>query len=767
MQFLATSLTAFGLAASALAEPVFVEAESFGRPGGWQLDTQFIEIMGSPYLLAHGLGRPVEDAVTTISIPQAGDYHVFVRTKDWVAPWKAPGAPGKFQLLVNGQALPETLGASGAEWHWQAAGSLQLAAGEVQLALHDLTGFDGRCDAIVFTTAQGSSLPNGGPDLVAFRRKCQRLPEVPPETEEYHLVVIGGGYSGVAAALSAARQGLKVALVQNRPVLGGNGSSEIRVWAQGGTRRGLYPRIGEIVEEFADHAKNSPGTKAEYGDQLKEETVRKEKGIDLYLNHHVIAVAMQKGERKAIQTVTALDTKTGEEKRFRGQFFADCTGHGTVGALAGASFTMKESGHMGMSNMWFWQNAEAPVEFPKLEWALPLALGDFPITKAAEGQPFHKGEWFWESGFDKHPLKDLELVRDWNLRAVFGAFNAMKNGPEADKFAKARLDWVACIGGTRESRLLEGDIILTEKDIVDRKPFPDGCVPTTWDLDLHYPKEQYAKKFPDAPFISKAVFGKGVDRREGYPLPYRCFYSKDVENLFMAGRCISVTHEALGTVRVMRTCGMMGEVVGKAAYLCVANQSTPRGIYQSHLDELKQLWGLPGAARRAKIGGPVEIPKDLPVLGPSPGDRGRVMGLDPKSFGGVVIDDEQAVLTGKWTQGTGLKGFVGIGYRYSTGSAAEAEARFQFTVPKSAKYEVRIAWQPHENRAAAVPCSIETGSSTEMVTLNQKQAPAMEKGFTSVGTFPFLAGKSCSVVLSAKGVTGNVHADAVWLVEVK
>ncbi|WP_218280841.1 FAD-dependent oxidoreductase [Verrucomicrobium spinosum] len=209
----------------------------------------------------------------------------------------------------------------------------------------------------------------------------------------------------------------------------------------------------------------------------------------------------------------------------------------------------------------------------------PLKSKNFPQNTTFMPSDLLHGEWFWESGFDKHPIEDLELVRDWNFRAVFGAFSAMrKSNPE--KYANYGFQWLAFIGGTRESRLLQGDIVLTQEDIVSKKEFPDGCVPTTWDLDLHYPKEQYMKKYGDNPFISRAAFGKGVDRRNGYPVPYRCFYSKDVENLFMAGRNISVDHNALGSTRVMRTCGMMGEVVGKAAYLCVRHQTSPR-VYMS------------------------------------------------------------------------------------------------------------------------------------------------------------------------------------------
>ena len=187
----------------------------------------------------------------------------------------------------------------------------------------------------------------------------------------------------------------------------------------------------------------------------------------------------------------------------------------------------------------------------------------------------------------------MRRVHDWNLRAVFGAFNAMKNRDGAAQHKNAKLTWVAYVGGPRESRRLLGDVILTEEDIVSKRDFLDGTVPSTWSIDLHYPKKQYAQKYPDNPFISYAVHGKGVDRSYGYPVPYRCFYSRNVENLFMAGRCISVTHEALGTVRVMKTCGMMGEVVGRAASICIQRDCLPRDVYESHLEDLIELINLP------------------------------------------------------------------------------------------------------------------------------------------------------------------------------
>ena len=578
---------------------LLVEAESFQDRGGWQLDTQFIEIMGSPYLLAHGLGDPVKDALTTVTFPSTGKYNVFVRTKDWVAHWKVAGAPGKFQLLVDGAALIETFGTQDAEWSWQAGGTVEIQNAQTKLALHDLTGFEGRCDAIYFTTDAAAIPPNDLATMAKWRKKLLGLPEKPVDAAPVDLVVIGGGYAGMGTAISAARMGCKVALIQDRPVLGGNGSSEVRVWAMGGTRRGLYPSLGEIVEEFADHAKASPGTFEEFGDAKKEALVRSEKNISLYLNNHAFAVET---EGKRIVAIVAINTMNSETIRFTGTYFADCTGHEIIGALAGADLSIKEDGHLGMSNMWRWKDTGTPQVFPDVPWALNLEMLDFPYPNR-----FH-AEWFWESGFNKDPLKDLEYTRDWNLRAAYGAFNAMKNKDGKEKHVNAKLEWIAYIGGTRESRQLLGDVILSREEIEQKKPYPDGCVPTTWDIDLHYPKEQYAKKFPEDPFISKAIFGAGVDRQHGYPVPYRCMYSRNIENLFMAGRGVSVTHEALGTVRVMKTGGMMGEVVGKAASICVKHTCKPRDVYEKYFDELKELMNLPGKARRNTVNDPLTAP---------------------------------------------------------------------------------------------------------------------------------------------------------------
>ena len=731
---------------------LLLEAESFEQPGGWSLDTQFIRQMGSPYLIAHGLGKPVADATAKITFIETGTYHVFVRTKDWVARWKADGQPGKFQLLVDGTPLKEIFGTKGAVWNWQDGGTVEIKSKTITVALHDLTGFDGRCDAIVFT--KGPTPPPDSNDILpAWRRNMLGLKETPTLKSGYDLIVVGGGYSGMGAAISAARMGCKVALIQDRPVLGGNGSSEVRVWAMGLIRRGKYPRIGEIVEEFSDKAKKSPGTFEEFGDAKKEELVRAEANIDLFLNHHAFQVDM---DQNRIASVSAFDTKTSEHIQFKGKLFCDATGHGTLGSLAGADWTMTDKGRMGMSNMWAWDEGDKSVEFPKTPWALDLSMADFPYPVD------HHGQWFWESGFDKDAIGDAEGIRDWNLRAVFGAFNAMKNRDGAEKHKTAFLTWIAFIGGPRESRQLLGDYVLTQDDIVNKKEFTDGCVPSTWSIDLHYPKKQYAEKFPDNPFISIAEHDRRIDRDYGYPVPYRCFYSRNIENMFMAGRCISVTHEALGTVRVMKTCGMMGEVVGKAASVCIKHDCPPSAVYDRYWSEMDKLLQLPGKAFRLKPTDPMTIPKDSLPLASS---YGPPTGLDPANLLGVVIDNRQAKSVGSWTAGTGLKGYVAYDYVYAPADSG-ATITYEWKADKDVNVEIRLAFQPHENRSKSVPVTIAIGTARKEVRVNMKEKAAIDNTFVSLGTFSVKAGDTVSITQSTEKAGGIVHSDAIQILPV-
>jgi len=582
------------------ASTFLVEAEQFAEKGGWQIDTQFIESMGSSYLIAHGLGKPVADAVTDVDVPADGFYRVWVRTLDWTKRLDRPESAGRFQISINGERLTEELGTGEPKWNWQPAGKVELKAGKAKLGLHDLTGFNGRADAILFSSEQDFVPPA---DATFEERTAWKISGVPSAIEDagnFDLVVVGGGYGGLGTAISAARMGAKVALIQNRKLLGGNGSSEIRVWAKGNYPESEYP-LDQIIREFEDKASASPAPAEEFVDDKKDKVVAAEKNITLFLGHHAYGLDMKDGK---IASVKAVDIEAGKIKRISGKFFADCTGHGFIGMWSGADTKFTEKGRMGMSNMWIWENRDQPVSFQEQAWMYQFGDKDFPYPKIRHG--FGHAEWFWESGYDSHPVKELENTRDLNLLASFSAWSSIKNhgaykerDPKAH--ANAELTWMAYIGGTRETIQILGDVVLTGDDVRGKKPFDDATFKTTWSIDLHYPVEQYKDTIPGKPFIARAVHGPGVDAKVGYAVPYRTLYSRNIPNLFMAGRNISVERDALGTIRVMKTIGMMGVTIGRAAALATVRDCSPREIYTDHLDEVKSLWKHPGDKRFATL----------------------------------------------------------------------------------------------------------------------------------------------------------------------
>ena len=570
---------------------ILVETESFHEKGGWVIDQQSFDILGSSYLLAHGMGVPVLNAVTEIHVDRPGDYHVWVRTKDW-APF--PRGPGKFNLVIDGKKVDRVFGSDGSdEWRWYQGGMVKLNKGSVRLELEDLTGFEGRCDAILLTLDPKFMPPNDKASLESLRVELLDFLSATEDLLPFDIVVVGGGIAGITTAVQSSRLGLKVALIQNRPVLGGNNSSEIRVHLMGDLDKNHYPKLGRIVRELdnGDPENANPDARA-YGDKRKLEVVLAEKNVSLFLSTHAHGVEME-GDR--IVVVLARNIETNKEYRFRGTLFADCTGDGTLGYLAGADYRLgresrSETGEtmapeeaddftMGSSNLWNAAEEPFPSEFPETPWALP-----FSDEYHMEGT---RSRWTWETGFGNfNTVLDAEKIRDHNFRAIYGNWSYLKNHKK-EKYANWKLNWVAYISGKRESRRLMGDHILTQQDLQDHVIYPDGVVTTTWSIDLHFPDSVNSKYFPGEEFISWFVHPE----IKPYPVPYRCLYSRNIDNLMMAGRNISVTHVALGTIRVMRTTGMMGEVLGHAAYLCIKHETDPRGVYEEHLDEMKEMLG--------------------------------------------------------------------------------------------------------------------------------------------------------------------------------
>ena len=581
---LLSSTTAFGTG-------VWVEAESFRDKGGWSVDQQFMDLMGSPYLIAHGMGKPVADAVTTVEFPESGTYHAYVRTFNWVAPWYDGEGPGRFSLRVGKRTLPEGLGNRGREWMWQYAGRVAVRKGPVEVSLTDLSGFDGRCDAVYFTRDQGDVPPADSGELAAFRRRMLHIPDTPQRVESFDFVVVGGGIAGMCAAVSASRLGCRVALVNDRPVLGGNNSSEVRVHLGGVIEVGPNKGLGRMIREFGHSCGGNAQPAGNYEDAKKEEFIAAEKNVALFAGCRAVAVNTTGGR---IASVVVRHIETGEETLLEAPLFADCTGDGTVGFLAGADFRMGRESRdefgeelapaaadrmtMGSSVQWYSVDAGKKTDFPVFSYG--LRFDDTNCEKVT------MGEWKWETGMNLDQIADFERIRDYGLLVVYSNWSFLKNGlRDNGEFRNRELGWVAYVAGKRESRRLLGDYVLKQDDIDKHVFHEDASFATTWDLDLHFPDSLNSVRFPGREFKAAT---KHVHIYP-YAVPYRCLYSRNVDNLFMAGRNISVTHVALGSVRVMRTTGMMGEVVGMAASLCRKYGTSPRGVYQRHLDELRSL----------------------------------------------------------------------------------------------------------------------------------------------------------------------------------
>ena len=570
---------------------LFIEAESFRNKGGWVIDQQFMDVMGSPFLMAHGLGTTVGDAHTNIQITEAGKYYIFVRTRNWNTKWNPKEAAGKFQLAFDGKTLAKTFGTDSENWSWSKGGSIDLKERTYDISLKDLTGFNGRCDAIIITSIPDFIPPDGIEELADFRREKLGLSKNPENAGDFDFVVIGGGMAGICTAISAARLGVKVALVQNRPVLGGNNSSEVRVHLGARIKLDPYPNLGNLVNEIGPERGGNAQPGSFYEDDKKMLAVLEEENISLFLNYHANEVIT---EDNKIKSVRATHIENGRKLQFSAPLFADCTGNGTIGFLAGAEYmegresrdvygeetapVIADNLTMGASVQWYSEKQNQEIIFPDIKWGL-----EWDEEKA---EAITRGDWMWETGMGMDMHEDFEQIRDYGMIVVFSNWSYVKNHSKAKgNFSKEKLTWVAYIAGIRESRRLKGDYVLIQQDLVERRVYPDGTVPTTWSIDLHYPDPQNSALFPGAEFKSIA---KHINIYP-YPIPFRCLYSKNIDNLMMAGRNISVSHVALGTVRLMRTTGMEGEVLGMAASICKNHNTTPRGIYENHFDKLKTL----------------------------------------------------------------------------------------------------------------------------------------------------------------------------------
>lgn len=570
---------------------VMVLATTFADKGAWTVEQQFILQMGSSYLLAHGNGSPlVKDAVTTVEVPADGEYSLFARTKNWTKHWSDGPTPGIFQILIDGVADKTIFGTDKVEWHWQKGARLFLKKGLHTLALHDLAGFDGRCDAIVLTTTE--DVP--GDSLADYKRLREVLLGVnkPVDKGQFDFVVVGGGMSGMCAALAAARLGSKVALIQDRYVLGGNNSSEVRVGLGGQINLDPYPSLGYLLNEIGPEKIGNARGAHHYEDEKKLKVILAEKNISLFLGYCVTDLEK---DGDCITSVVAMEATKQDRIKIGGKLFSDCTGDAHLAAMAGAECRMgresraefneslapeKADGFtMGVSIEWYCEDWNTPCTFPdSIDWG--LKLDEYTI------EPVHRANWYWEVGMRDDQVADAEKIRDYGMYVAYSNFSYCKNRySKKEDWICTHLVWVSHVSGKRESRRVMGDYILKEQDLTRPIPHEDGTCTTTWRIDQHYPMEKNSQQYPGAEWLSVGV----LTPIDFYALPYRCFYSKDIRNMFMAGRNISVSHIAIGSTRVMRTCAMIGEVVGMAASICANRKVFPRDIYTDHFADLQAL----------------------------------------------------------------------------------------------------------------------------------------------------------------------------------
>jgi len=529
------------------------------------------------------MGEVVRNASTKVKLKETGDYHIWARTVNW-----APGkweAPGRFKLKVNDSILPKELGTHSG-WGWEYVGKTLVSDSKnVHLELIDVTGFNGRCDAIYFSV-DNTKPPSSSEKLAVWRKTILAEPNMPKETKDYDLVVVGGGIAGCAASIAAAEQGLNVALIHDRPFLGGNASSEIRVHTLG-----IYGHFERILKKIDTEHYPNGSAESKLDQEKRDNNVKGYKNIDLFLNFRAYdAVA----EEHTIKHVDARHTTSGKRIRFTAPRFVDSTGDGWIGYWAGAEFSygresvdtygeeweehgelwspkIADNAVMGSSVLWGSKVMESKQEFPEVPWAMPVAKTHEEVN----------GEWQWEfTRNDLNQIDDAEEIRDHMLKAIFGSFY---NAKQKAEHSNRKLEWVSYLVGKRESRRLVGDHIFTFNDAKEGTKFPDAVVIETRAVDVHYQTILEDEKNPD--FISEALFYKAPE----YYIPYRSLYSKNINNLFMAGRNFSCSHAGLGGPRVMRTTGQMGAAVGIAASLCNKYDVMPRDIYTGYLEEYLDL----------------------------------------------------------------------------------------------------------------------------------------------------------------------------------
>lgn len=403
------------------------------------------------------------------------------------------------------------------------------------------------------------------------------------------VAVVGGGLAGVCAAIAAARHGAQVILIQDRPVLGGNTSSEIQVHATGADCSGGRPhaREGGILEEMRlAEAVRNPQRCGQVWDLVLWEWVTREANITLLLNTICTGATVDGG---IIQSITAARESTEDLFEISARVFIDCSGDGRLAAEAGAGCMVGREGKdefgepdaegpddktMGCSLMFIARDMGVPVPFTAPPWAIKFTEDMLPHR--GHGELSH-GHWWIEYGGELDVIKDIEQIRDHLLACLMGLWDHVKNGGRhgAENWA---LTWFSFVPGKRESRRIIGEHILTEVDLLELRQFPDAVAHGGWSIDTHPPGGIHSPEPPS----------KHLNTPDVYGIPLRCLIARDVSNLMMAGRCHSATHMAMASTRVAATGAAMGQAAGTAGALAIAHDCLPKVVAEAHIHEVQQ-----------------------------------------------------------------------------------------------------------------------------------------------------------------------------------
>ncbi len=413
--------------------------------------------------------------------------------------------------------------------------------------------------------------------------------------KRYDCVIAGGGLSGVCAAIAAARLGSKVALINNRGYIGGNASAEHYITVNGATGTqefNFFAREDGIIEEILlENLHRNPSGNRYIWDAVLMDFIFAEENIDLYLNTTVYAADT---ENNRIHSVSALSSLCEEQYVFYADIFVDDTGDGTLGYLAGAEYmTGRESraeygepiapekaDHWVQPStlIFYGTDTGKPVKYIPPHFAMNIEKTKLLKNRVIPPDNFARNQWYYELGGDKDQTRGLTEIMDEQRAFVYGIWDYIKN---SGKFQAENYDlaYVASMPAKREWRRLRGDVVLTENDIVNQTVFEDVIAYGGWSIDLHALEGVYSDDIQNRHYVLKGIF----------EIPLRACYSKNIDNLLVASRCMSTTHVAHGSTRLIATLSMIGHAVGAAAHLCAKRGVTPREIYNAHMEELRLL----------------------------------------------------------------------------------------------------------------------------------------------------------------------------------